>query len=224
MCLSTRSFPVCVCGKKSKGRSAYEKTCSSIRKERKELEENSRSKECRSSGYLNIYKPNSSSTTNSCGLGIRGLLNKVDGADYGHRQNITRKICDTISVMPQGYGAKKAGRSGKIMAGITKLSQFKPYGRSPYRSDAIRGGNYRTGKKWVCMAIWRISWRRCRREELSRSGRRKAKVYPKQKPRVLPASMELSSFCSCGGSNCCCRGGIYLSSGTVRNYADEKMM
>ena len=86
-CTCPPDFPVCVCGKKSKGKVLTRKP---VLPSEKELEENSRSKSA-SSGYLNIYKPNSSARQILADWGIRSLLNKVDGADYGHRQNITQK-------------------------------------------------------------------------------------------------------------------------------------
>ena len=60
---------------------------------------------------------------------------------------------------------------------ITKLSQFKPYGRF-LSKRTLSEGELPTGKKWVTQPV----------------RRRKAKVYPQQKPVALPASMELSSF------------------------------
>ena len=64
-CTCPPNFPVCVCGKKSKGKVLTRKP---VLPSEKELEENSRSKSAKLRVFEHIYA-GSAGTTNSCGLG-----------------------------------------------------------------------------------------------------------------------------------------------------------
>ena len=53
--------------------------------------------------------------------------------------------------MPQGYGGKRKQGGVANYGSITKLSQFKPYGRF-LSKRTLSEGELPTGKKWVC--VW----------------------------------------------------------------------
>ncbi len=86
-----------------------------------------------------------------------------------HRKSVIR-----YPLYHRVWRQKKAGR-WQIMAASPNYRSSNRTGGS-YRSGRYRG-ELPTGKEMgMCMAIWRISWRRCRREELNRSGKKSQSV------------------------------------------------
>ena len=81
-----RTFRCVSVGKSPKEKCLRENLCFHLRKSLRKTP----ARKVRSSEYLNIYKPDQPARQILADWGIRSLLNKVDGADYGRRQKMAQ--------------------------------------------------------------------------------------------------------------------------------------